>query len=259
MFELNLTAESDHLLTSENDLCMAINSICTMSRAYQHQFRFIVHQGGSFQNKGLEKLKTKVKGVHFVSNDEFSSTLKRKCPPGIRPLIEYLSIKNPVFKKMISPFIYSEKDRYYVIDSDVLWFKKCPKFESAWKNTQTLCNQDESSCYVRPLIYLRQIFGNDFPENFNDGILYLFRGNVSLNQLFKVMSLYGNFVSGLCPQTIHAYMGMLSSFDYLDGNFLIGGREEFEKFTTKAWHFAGKYRSSYQYGLMQIKDNLQIA
>jgi hypothetical protein len=126
---------SIHILTCHNDLIMTLWSLASFFEQTESIGMLYVHDDGSLTSRDKRLLKRFFPSSILVGPEDVLREYGKKLSewPVLREFREkYVSFFS--FKKIIDPFIVSDREKHLILDSDLLWFEPLSEIENAIRN-----------------------------------------------------------------------------------------------------------------------------
>jgi len=161
-----------HILTCKRDLLDALWSLKSFYHYNDLSPRLVVHEDGTFDEACIRAFKGHFKGCKIIrlhqANKEVKEWLKGK-----RYAKEY-RFKHYMFHsiKLFDFFKYSDTDRIFFMDSDLLFFKRSKEITDNLKAKRGFFMSDYKSSYSFKPKKLGELLGMEIVPNVNSGLVH---------------------------------------------------------------------------------------
>jgi hypothetical protein len=111
-----------HMLTGEKDWRLAAWALASFFHFTDQSWPVVIHDDGSLPDEAREKLSELFEGCRIISRSEADEVMQRE----LRPFPYCLDYRNahPLALKIFDMAKFAAGDRFIVLDSDVLFFKR---------------------------------------------------------------------------------------------------------------------------------------
>lgn len=170
-----------HMLVGNRTWLMALWAAKSFQWATGFLWDFVFQDDGSLRQVQIEELKRMFPAAVVRAKAEADAEMEWKLAG--RPACLNARSKHVMFLKMFDPYFHSSRDRYLLLDSDVLFFQK-PQEILDWsedKNPGFLFDPDVKDSYSIPANELEAFFGVNILRRANAGLALIPRAGVDLD------------------------------------------------------------------------------
>ena len=178
---------SMHILTSHKDMKMMLWSLASFYKVFKNPGQLYIHSDGSVTSQDREMLKKFLPTASVVDSNNFARDFGNQ-------LDQHQTIKKFrteyqqyfLLKKLIDPYLVSDKQYHLIIDTDLLWYKTPAEIETA-------INQGCIKSLMMPSPIPTYVYFKDgrLAENLamkNSGIVLYAKKNFNLNKLAEYLT-----------------------------------------------------------------------
>jgi hypothetical protein len=170
-----------HMLVGDRTWHMALWAAKSFQWSTGFCWDFVFQDDGSLSQVQILEMKRMFPAAVVRTRAEADAEMERKLAG--RPACLNARKKHFMFLKMFDPYFHSNRDRYLLLDSDVLFFQK-PREISDWsedKNPGFLFDPDVKDSYSIPASELEAFFGVNMFRRANAGLALIPRAGVNLD------------------------------------------------------------------------------
>ncbi len=179
-----------HVLLCHRDACMALWSMYSFAHFYKDQLQFVVHDDGTLTFTDVERLEYVFPGIRVVLRSEADAVVEEQLKK--RNLSRCLQTRRRLcfMIKLIDVLFFGRKDRFMLLDSDVLFFSSPIELREILNNSNSYYLSDPAPFYAycidQPKV--EAMLGKPIISNFNPGVLMTRKSEVSLQRIEKYLT-----------------------------------------------------------------------
>lgn len=176
--KINESDLSVHILTSQNDLLMLMWSLKSFYQNADIIGSLYIHSDGSLSDKDVLKLKKHFPSAEIIKPENITF----KKIKNYQAIFSARSGNHPVLlKKLIDPYLVSDKKYCLIIDSDLLWFSRPNELNiNEADNKSLMMSNYGQHCYV---YYKNGKKIDNKLADLNSGVVLYKKDNFNLNKL----------------------------------------------------------------------------
>lgn len=221
---------SVHMLFGKRDFVMALWSLASFYKHSKVIGNLYVHSDGSLDNRDMKVIKRMFPSAKIV--DAKNVVRDHKAFFDAHPVLKKFRIEYTKFqsKKLLDPFLSSDKEYRLILDSDMLWFKNPSEIEEAVKNKQNsaLMMSDGDSDFAYVTFKDGSRLSDEIAE-FNSGVTLYRKDHFDLVKVEKYIEsiayMQTRFTDQACYATVlQPYLKMLPKDRYIIKGELHEGR-----------------------------------
>ncbi len=183
---------SVHVLTCHHDLVMLIWSLASFYQVMSIIGELYIHNDGTLNVRDKKILKKFFPSAKIIEPNEFFE--KRNSELERCPLIKKIRDECPEYvllKKLLDPYLVSDKKHLLIIDSDLMWFKRPEEIEQEIQNGCLNSLMMSGAAKDGQLNYVYYQDGTKLSADlaaFNSGIVLYRKENFNLEKLVNYLA-----------------------------------------------------------------------
>jgi hypothetical protein len=164
---------SVHMLVSSQTWHAGLLAVMSLELFTKRRWRVFIHEDGTVSEVARLEIERRLPGVRFVSRpeaDEKATEVFAHHPKSLAHRAQY-----NLFLKFADTLSFADRDRFLVLDSDVIFFKT-PTEILEWVDTNSktcLYNEDTREKFCIPREHIEKIFHKNLLPRFNSGLVLM--------------------------------------------------------------------------------------
>lgn len=181
-----------HALTSERDWVDLVWSLKSLFSVSDVRFRLCIHDDGSLRSEGLGALRSHFPDARVISRSDADKQVGRMLRD--HPRCQALRQSNNLSLKVFDFLSYLESDRMFLLDSDILFFRRpavlLQRIEDQEYTRNTL-NRDWGMGYSVEPETVQKIIDFPFQSHVNSGLGLIHRESYDLDDFERWLAIPG--------------------------------------------------------------------
>ncbi|MGY3211664.1 hypothetical protein [Mucilaginibacter sp. HD30] len=173
-----------YFLTGKNYLYQTLFCITSLTKCSAEQFKFILIDDGSFDEKLISLIKRQLPGAAIIQKQSIEDNIQTALPANKYPVLNHKRAEYAHIKKLTDVHTLPGKDWKLVLDSDMLFWGEPTQLIAWLKNSSKPVHMvDCTESYGYPIALMEQLASAKIPALLNVGVIGLQSSSICWQEL----------------------------------------------------------------------------